>query len=478
MSGDIQWLIFCAALAGGEAVGFACARYGACWPVVAVIAVLSALFGYGLRVRGWPWLCVFLLGMTLALAAAALRADILESAFQRNNGRPYTAVATISGSSRCVEMSDGSRRVAVSARVGPVKVRLHFTAAPDQALPRRGERWLCSGWLLREARAVRPYWISGRETFVRPLPPSPADRISCALGRLHDELFRRIGIGLEDDDEGAALNRAILLGAREGLPAALKTDFVSAGTVHVFAISGLHVMFVAAFFRLLLVFCGVPLRTCGLLLVPVLWLYACLTGFPPSAVRAALMITFYCLAPLFWRRPDALSAWAATFLTIHTLSPESLLDTGCRLSFGVMFALVAWSRWGVPLQSRAGRLASVTLVAWAASVPIAAAAFERLTPAGLLANPLLVPLAGAGVTAGVTGCLASCLSEGLARYLNNFAALCSHVMSGFSSLVSRLPGASFEVAAWTPVMCIGWYAACVLAVLLVRSVSHRRRTVL
>ena len=478
MSRDLLWLLFCLSLAAGEALGFAVGRFAVCWPVAAGVTVVCGLFGYGLRVRGWPWAVTFLAGVTLALAAAAARSAVLETALERNGGQPYSAIACVTGNASRRLGSDGVRRVTFPATVGPVKVRVIFSPTEDQPLPRRGERWACVGWLARRtrhARAVRPFWIVGAGSSARRIEPNAADRLALAFDGLRGSLSRRLGLGLEGDLESAALNRAIVLGERAALDPALKTDFIAAGTVHVFAISGLHVMFVARFLLVLLVLCRVPLRLAGVLLVPVLWGYACLTGFPPSAVRATLMITLYFGAPLFWRRSNGLVAWALTFLIVHVLSPENLLDVGCRLSFAVMLALVAWNRWGYTPRAMPWRIVGFTVVAWFASAPLAAAAFGRLTPGGLVSNPLLVPVAGVSVTAAVCGCLVSFLSEGLAAYANNLAALGTRLMSVVSVVVARVPGASLDIVPWTPAMCVAWYVACGLVLFLVRNVLRRRQ---
>jgi ComEC/Rec2-related protein len=233
---------------------------------------------------------------------------------------------------------------------------------------------------------------------------------SGAAEAVRREMSRRMGIGLEHSPESADVNRAILLGERSRLRPEVRRRFVESGTMHVFAISGLHVMVVAKFFCFLAALLAVPLRFRALAGVPLLWLYVWLIGFPPSAVRAALMASIYFSAPIFWRRPNALVAWSIAFLAIHVHSPALIRDVGCQLSFTVMLAIILAARFADGV-SKAGQHVLVTLAAWASGVPIVACTFGVITPGGLLANFILVPAAGAAVISGLMGAMTSLVSE-------------------------------------------------------------------
>lgn len=287
------------------------------------------------------------------------------------------------------------------------------------------------------------------------------------------EFSRRVGIGLEHDRAVADLNRAILLGERGGLPWRTKKIFVDSGTMHVFAISGLHVMVVAKVLVTLLVACFVPLRWVGLAAIPLLWGYVAVIGFPPSAVRAALMATFYYSAPMFWRRPNAIMSWALTFGIVYVVTPRMIADVGCSLSFVVMLAIILAHRFAKGLGNGWRMNLWLTFAAWFAGVPIAAHVFGRFTPGGLLANIPLIASAGVTVASGIVGLLVSFVSETLAAHFNNLAALFTHAMVGLSAAVASLPGANFVIAEWSYLQCAAWYALVFLTAYLVRSVRSR-----
>lgn len=285
---------------------------------------------------------------------------------------------------------------------------------------------------------------------------------------------RRAALGIEGDRELVQLNRAILLGERATLSPALKKTFVESGTIHVFAISGLHVMAVARVLTFLLRLLFVPRRITGLCAIPILWGYVALIGSPPSAVRAAAMASICCLAPLFNRRPDGTVAWSLTFLAVYLVCPAMITNVGCALSFAVMLAILVTCDL---LRDRPDGLAkglAVAGAAWAAGVPIAAHVFGRVTPGGLLANLALIPAAGVTVYAGALGLLASFVWEPLAAHLNWLSGLFTRAMVVLSDVVSRLPGANFDVIHWSVSLCVEWYAALALMLYLYLRVRRRR----
>ena len=290
-----------------------------------------------------------------------------------------------------------------------------------------------------------------------------------------DDLSWRVGIGLDGDRETASLSRAILLGERRRLPSRTKRLFVESGTLHVFAISGLHVMAIAWVLAVGLGFFLIPVRLAGLLSVPLLWGYVMLIGGAPSAVRAAMMATIMEIAPLFWRRANGLRAWELTFLLVHVCNPLLIANVGNALSFAVMLAIVVVGDFAKSMPGWRQTLL-VTLAAWAAGVPISAHVFGRVTPGGMVANLVLIATAKATVVAGALGVGVSYLSETVAEHVNNFSALGIKSMVLVAETVSRLPGTNFETTPWSVLTCVEWYAALVLIGLLMHAVAARRRT--
>ena len=480
MSVGANYLALCGLLALGEAAGFALSRYAALWPVFVLGALPAALALAAAGVRGLRFFAAPALGFALALHAAHVRDESIAGAPSGAAKAPPPRVFVVERDAQAHAEGEGVRWASFPARRGALAVRVVCPLAAGDERPRAGEEWECAGWLGRDDKARRAgrrtLWVRGAGSYARRSGNGWRNSLARALAAARDDLSRRMGLGLPSSRD-ADLARAILLGERGRLTRDERMAFVAAGTIHVFAISGLHVMLVAETLAFLLSLTGCPLRGRAFALIPALWLYAALTGLSPSAVRAASMCSFKFAANVFWRRPDGLVSWAITFLAVHAIDPSMLFDTGSALSFAVMLGLVLCGRF--VREFVASPLASalvMTFAAWAVGTPIAAHAFGRVTPGGLLANLALIPAAGVGVKVALSGALASFVSDGLAARLNGLAALVTQLMSALSRLVAALPGANVAVEPWSLAVCVEWYAALALLLWLLRSVLSRRRS--
>lgn len=179
--------------------------------------------------------------------------------------------------------------------------------------------------------------------------------------------------------------------------------FNSSGTAHLLAISGLHVGIAAGlgwWTARLLLWC-MPLAVLLRGAIPLCWVfslltalaYASLSGFPPSTVRALVMLA--CIAVLasnFRIR----SPWQVLLLALACVlltDPLAPLSAGLYLSFGAVASLV-WAfsgraahpnGWRVLLRAQAAMLLF--------SLPLGMFLFQRASPASFLANLVAIPWA-------------------------------------------------------------------------------------
>ena len=484
MSVSIRWLFASAALVLGESAAFA-AGPAVCgvWPALAVLAFSCAVFALpqadsagGAARFSFPRLAcaIFLLGLALGgreLHARRDAADALESGAAAG-GLPLEL--EIPQSAYIAPGKKGGTYISFTAQWGSLSLAIRHATRDGAPAPAAGEVWRF---------AVRPSFREDVDLTKRiPCWADTAERISAnAAGsgglaaRLRGNLARRIAIGLDGMPEATAMLRAMLLGERTAMDRTSRRAFADAGTIHVFAISGLHVIVVAHVFFVLLLCCGFTVRGASLALVPAVWCYTWTTGASPSAMRAAAMATLCCFAPAAWRRPDTVVAWAATFIVFHVLRPAMLFNTGSLLSFSVMLAIAAWLRWGPSFRSRFAGAFAVTLVAWAAGVPVVAAMFGRFPAGGLLANILAMPAASAALVAGFLGMLASFVSDVAAAHLNAFAAGAMQLVEGVSRTVAAMPLAGGEIMPWSLPACIAWYLAAFAAAVAAACAVRRSR---
>ena len=464
IANGFEWLALCASLALGEWCAFGASILSPLWPLATFVAVVALVAYLAFSCRASRLVLAFAIGFAIALFAAQSRKEILDEAHVLGCGRPFVREFRVESGVRATQGKDGARWASFASSAGSLKVRVIFPLDDATPLPQVGDTWKCAGWLERtkgdDFSFRRKLWVKGKGTFASRVGRGKGAALLVAL---REDLSRRMGIGLPQNCVAADLNRAILLGERARMRRADRDAFAAAGTIHVFAISGLHVMLVAHAFAFLLALVGCPFRYRGVVLVPALWVYVVMTGASPSSVRAASMASLYFAAPIFWRRPDALVAWSLTFLVVYGTDPTKLFDTGCALSFAVMLGLFFWGRFVAErVRGRFAATLVMTFAAWAVGTPIAAHAFGRVTPGGIAANLLLLPAAGASVKAGIAGIVASFVSDRLAAHVNNFAALLAGTMADVSRLVAAIPGANFTVEPWPLSVCAAWYLALAL----------------
>lgn len=474
-------LLICVLFAAGETLGFALPAFATRTPFFALATLLAALFSYGLRLPQW-WLApFFFLGLTLSTSVMSSRMDTLRTISNEPRYAPYTATFQVEADPTFRGKSDASTRW-TSFLSSYSNITLHVIApiAATNAPPRLGETWQCTGWFRSspDPTETRPrkFWVKGRNTSARCITPAPAHSLRGTFNSIRHNLSHRMGLGLEHSPGIADLNRAILLGERATLPSSIRDTFVRAGTMHVFAISGLHVMIIAQLLLTILTCCAVPVRFSGFLLIPLLWAYTYLIGMTPSAIRAAGMASIYFAAYIFMRRPNAILAWCLTFLIIHILDPIMLLNVGSELSFAVMLGILLSLRLCAHFNFDRAEGLIVTIAAWLAGTPIAAHVFGRITPGGILANIVLIPTASVSVITSALGLLSSFISTTLASHINNLSALFTRAMVAISWFVANLPGSNFESSHWTFFFCLAWYALFLgLPTLLVSKTRSRRR---
>jgi competence protein ComEC len=256
-------------------------------------------------------------------------------------------------------------------------------------------------------------------------PGSPAARF---FAHTRQKLEANLRFGAEGSLSSlGATFAAILTGNRALLTEEQKNLFLLTGTMHLFAVSGLHVMAIAAALYYVLLLFRLPTRYIPLLSLPLLFLYVQVTGAPASAVRAFSMVLFHHLALLGARRPAPLPALAASAVVVLILWPQEIWSAGFRLSYAVVFAIVAFglplaqfltekaappikrSEKSFPLLHTAGRkaidfflnLSAIGLAAGLASIPLSVEYFNIVAPGGLFINLALMPLAGLTVVNGV-----------------------------------------------------------------------------
>lgn len=414
----------CLALWGGWRPG---------WAGLAALAVL-ALAAFRLA-RRLPWRLPAASALPWLLAGFLATAAVVERQVERRwpaalDGQRVLVEGQVAG----LPQADGSGRsfelagrvVAPSTLARPLRLRIRSHDAA--VMPLAGERWRLLLRLAPPLAALNPGGPDGERALfaaridalasvvhsqlAQRLPPDASWRPGPSLDALRERIATRIRERVVDRD-AAALVAGLAVGATADLSLEQWRVFGATGTVHLVAISGLHVTLFATLATLAARRAWRVLRLgrridrepfAGLCGLAAALGYALLAGFGVPAQRTLLMLAAWWLARLCGRRVGALDALGLALLPVLALDPLAPLGAGFWLSFasiGVLMGTDALDRAALPgvapVASRRAlsmlrELLVTQLRVTVALAPATLLLFGNVPFAGLVANLLAIPL--------------------------------------------------------------------------------------
>jgi ComEC/Rec2-related protein len=290
--------------------------------------------------------------------------------------------------------------------------------------------------------------------------------------------------GLAVEDESLQLLWAMALGWKTGLTNEIYEPFMRSGTMHIFAISGMHIALFAGILVQVLRLLRVPRTWCGGLIVPLIWFYTAATGWQPSAIRSTLMMTFIIGGWALSRPSDLVNSLAAAAFMILLWDPQQLFGASFQLSFFVVLSIAllvpplqrffderfaadpllpeqlvpVWRRHlNVALRWVALSMAT-SLAAWLGSLPLTIYYFHLFSPVTVLANLLIVPLSSLALACNLGSLMFGTVAPVLAELFNHSAWFWMESMLRLSHWSIRLPCAYFYVPALSVPATLIYYA--------------------
>ena len=143
-------------------------------------------------------------------------------------------------------------------------------------------------------------------------------------------------------DENTRLLWAMVLGWRQGLTNEISEPFQRTGTLHIFAISGLHIAMIAAMLVKTLRLLRLSRNWAGGIAIPVIWFYTGATGWQASAIRSTIMSSVIIVGWMLKRPNNLLNSLAASAVLIFLWQPEQLFQIGFQLSFILLLSFALW----------------------------------------------------------------------------------------------------------------------------------------
>ncbi len=219
----------------------------------------------------------------------------------------------------------------------------------------------------------------------------------------------------------SGIYKALLIGDRSGLDQETLEGFKASGTMHILAISGLHLSLIASLLFLLFYFLAkrseylmlrISCKKLALLasVIP-LCLYALLAGAQTPVIRSLIMVIVFIFSFCINRQSSPFTTLSLAALIILFINPLSLFTISFQLSFAAVAALILlFPRFSRLVQSQDSSAGSkitailmrlgrwimaallVSLTAIAGTAPLLLAGFNRISIVSPVANLLIEPL--------------------------------------------------------------------------------------
>jgi competence protein ComEC len=292
------------------------------------------------------------------------------------------------------------------------------------------------------------------------------DRLADRLGRFRHDFAQQLDHEMALPTGGIAA--ALMVGDRRFISEPTYEKFRKSGLAHLLAISGLHMGLlcfgVIAALRAMASLAPsfsmrVPIHKYAAFAGVLTGLgYVFISGASISAVRAFIMAVFVISAILLDRLALTLRNVALTAIFVLIVNPAALYTAGFQLSFAATTALVAWYEISATRHHRhrhqgprnrlvtyIGGVIVASLIAATATAPFTAQHFGAVTPWGVMANIVGIPLTGLWIMpSGILTAIG--YVTGLEAYVIGVMQQGIEVLIGLAGFISSLPLAGWRIS--------------------------------
>lgn len=257
-----------------------------------------------------------------------------------------------------------------------------------------------------------------------------------------------------NDEKVRGIAQAIVFGYKEELDDEAMEAFSRTGTIHVLAVSGLHVgiIFIMLSYILLLKNSkGKSLAIKSVIVLLVLFMYCLITGFSPSVSRASIMFGLVLLGKVFLRQASIYNTLSFACLVLLISNPNNLFNVGFQFSFLAVFGIVYYKdgfRRLFPTSSWLGdkiiTLMAVSVAAQITTFPLGLYYFHQYPNLFMFSNLIVIPCITVILYGGIFFALFSYLSSFVGAFLAEVVSLYIRFIANAVGYIQNLPFAFFE----------------------------------
>ncbi|MGJ8656040.1 MAG: ComEC/Rec2 family competence protein [Akkermansiaceae bacterium] len=285
---------------------------------------------------------------------------------------------------------------------------------------------------------------------------------------------QKLTSGIENTDSAKVI-LAMFLGEKPDSNGDIITDFKHSGTIHVFAVSGLHVMMIGLIFALLLKLCRLPSNIWIPSVILLMFFYAIVTGMRPPALRASIMGAIVLTAILLLRKPSLPNCLWLSGIIALLWNTHTLFLPGFQLSYAVLIAIAFTGSWcmnryqwincidpffpqslltkkqqaWLNLRKKSSDSLAISTSAWFGSSFLIWLYFGLITPIAIIAS---VPLMFIVFLLLGTCCLSLTLgsiSPTLGKNINQLNAHTANAAHGISHFFASIPNSRYHAQPWS-----------------------------
>ena len=286
------------------------------------------------------------------------------------------------------------------------------------------------------------------------------------IQRLRKQFLRTLELGAPKNKDFEGIYKAMLVGQKQDLSQNQKKRFIQTGTMHLFAVSGLHIGIITLFIIQFLKLIRLPEIFLPIITLSTIFVFILIIGSPPSALRAFLMIAIYWLSFIVHRQPNPFSALILSAILLLIINPWQLLSEGFKLSYSVVGTLLLlglplndwlqskcqlfkwlpkenWTTTHKALSYSVKSLilaTTISFAAWIGSIAICFKLFGYVSSGAILANIVLIQIASLAILTGIVSLGVSLLNlTYVSEFLNHSAWLIISAMNDLLMIVQKLP---------------------------------------
>lgn len=211
--------------------------------------------------------------------------------------------------------------------------------------------------------------------------------------------FRENIESLFDDNlnrDNSDLMKSIILGDYSYLAEESVLKYRDLGLAHILAVSGLHIGIIAGFLIYLLSHLGVKRKINIFITLGTIWLYGYLIGFPPSLLRANIMLSILLYAQISKEPYDSIDSLFFAAVVLLIINPMWLFNLGFQLSFLATFSIIFFTpkiiEFFYPYKNKLTYSLSGLLAVQIGLLPIQAFYFNKIPILSILSNLIIAPI--------------------------------------------------------------------------------------